>query len=403
MVVLLTRLPFLEHGFGLDFDAWMLAESARRLIEEGIYIPSRPPGYPLTELALAPLVGLGPLATNGVTALISVLCAVLLFDLLRKAEAPAAFELSVAFSVVPVVWIASVTTIDYLWGLAFSLAGLRSALRDRPDAAGVWIGLATAARAPSILALLPVLCLSKRRAPCLFWSGLIVILIYTPVVLSHGLENLVPQELPRPNALFVARQATVGVLGELGALAFSAALFLTLKRRDAGTPVARAGLLLAAPHILLYLAAPYEAGYLIPALAGIFLWLGSRLPRGGAAALATCLALSSTTGLQRRAPLVRDVDLRAAEMELLEEIVEIVQAERKPTALLCGPLFPKIRYALGGQEQVGRVSLHVAILSETRLRHLLDRGVELRYVPGIETWYTRRTGQSLDLIARPLP
>ena len=90
-------------------------------------------------------------------------------------------------------------------------------------------------------------------------------------------------------------------------------------------------------------------------------------------------------------------------MDLLERVAEAVQAEQVPTALLCGQFFPKVRYALGGNEQVGPVSLHVAIPNEARLRQLLEEGVRLRYVPGIEAWYARRTGQSLKDFARPLP
>ena len=41
----------------------------------------------MTELALAPLVAWGPLATNGATALMSVLCVLALRDLLRAAGA----------------------------------------------------------------------------------------------------------------------------------------------------------------------------------------------------------------------------------------------------------------------------------------------------------------------------
>jgi hypothetical protein len=44
--VLLTRLPFLRPGYGLDADAWRLAASAGRIARTGAYEASRLPGYP---------------------------------------------------------------------------------------------------------------------------------------------------------------------------------------------------------------------------------------------------------------------------------------------------------------------------------------------------------------------
>ena len=381
----------------------MLAESARQLVEQGIYAPSRPPGYPVTELALTPLVAWGPLATNGATALMSVLCVLALRDLLRAAGADGAAELALAFALVPVVWVASVTTIDYLWSLALTLAGLRSAAHQRPAVAGIWIGLAAGARASGALALLPALALMRRRGPCALAFAVVAATAYTPVLVGYGLEGLRPAGGARPNALFVARQASVDVFGELGVVAVGAALALGLSRRSAATPLARAGALLAAPNLLLYLVAPYEPEYLIPAAAGLLLWLGPRLPRPACAALAAALATSSLVGVTRPAPVLVDRERRIAEQELVDRVVRAVQEQVAPTALLCGRMYPKVRFALGGQEQIGPVTLHVALRSEARLRRLLAQGVDLRYVPGIEGWYERRTGHRIDLIARPLP
>src|SRR5262245_61707159 len=59
VLVILARAPFLGHGYGGDPDAWRVLLAARGLLETGVYLPSRAPGYPLPEYAAALMLGLG--------------------------------------------------------------------------------------------------------------------------------------------------------------------------------------------------------------------------------------------------------------------------------------------------------------------------------------------------------
>ena len=55
-VALLTFSPFLYYGFiSSDWDSYASIASGNILILENIYIPSRPPGFPIYEIILAPL------------------------------------------------------------------------------------------------------------------------------------------------------------------------------------------------------------------------------------------------------------------------------------------------------------------------------------------------------------
>jgi hypothetical protein len=56
----LSRVPFVGPGFGSDSDAWRVANSARRLAETGVYVPSRMPSYPLHEFTSAALYKIHP-------------------------------------------------------------------------------------------------------------------------------------------------------------------------------------------------------------------------------------------------------------------------------------------------------------------------------------------------------
>ena len=70
-LVLLTRLPFLGPGYGADPDSWRVAWAARAIATTSRYEASRFPGYPLQEFASSLVWRGGPLALNGMSALLS--------------------------------------------------------------------------------------------------------------------------------------------------------------------------------------------------------------------------------------------------------------------------------------------------------------------------------------------
>ena len=50
IVIFLSRLLFLENGYGSDADAWRVANVARYIATTEQYMASRLPGYPLQEI-----------------------------------------------------------------------------------------------------------------------------------------------------------------------------------------------------------------------------------------------------------------------------------------------------------------------------------------------------------------
>lgn len=48
-LVLGSRLPFLDAGYGLDPDAWRLARAAHGIATKGVFQVSRLPGHPVVE------------------------------------------------------------------------------------------------------------------------------------------------------------------------------------------------------------------------------------------------------------------------------------------------------------------------------------------------------------------
>ena len=49
-IVALSRVPFLDEGYGVNFDAWRVARVARQIAVTGVYEVSRFPGYPFQEI-----------------------------------------------------------------------------------------------------------------------------------------------------------------------------------------------------------------------------------------------------------------------------------------------------------------------------------------------------------------
>ena len=189
-ITLLSRFPFLGPGYGLDPDAWRLASTARLISETGQYHESRSPGHPVQELTCSLLWRAGPIALNGVTALLSAIAVCFFAETLFALGSRVVFAPALALAFCPVVYVNSVNAMDYVWALAFLLGALCFAIRGRPVVAGLFLGLATGTRITSAAAILPLgLLLGYRRRNLLLFVGSTVvtaILLYLPSYLREG-------------------------------------------------------------------------------------------------------------------------------------------------------------------------------------------------------------------------
>ena len=80
------------------------------------------PGYPLPETSYALIWRAGPLAINGLTALLSTVAFVFFALTLKRLCSPDYLLAGLALVFTPVIYINSVTSMDYVWALAFLLA-----------------------------------------------------------------------------------------------------------------------------------------------------------------------------------------------------------------------------------------------------------------------------------------
>lgn len=398
LVVLVSRLPLLALGFGLDADSWSLAATGAAMIEHGTYSPSRPPGYPLVELLLAPLVPLGSYATNTLTALATALSAVVLMRLLERSGAKHPAALALAFTCMPSMWIASTTTIDYPFALLAGFLCLDAADRGRFKLAGLWLGLAVTARATSTLFVLPLMLFRPRGFG--FPAAAVILAGYAPVVMNEGAAGLLFAGGERPPLSFLLREGLIAGPGEIGAAVLLLCLLVAASAKGEAT-LHRAGALLAVAHLALFLVFPYEDEYLLPAFAGLWLWMGSRLPAPLGLALAPAMILSAWIGVLEPAPIPEDRAERREQLNLLAELREQAASLPANSTLIAGQMTPMVRFVLEGEE--GEALAIVSQPEEAQVRAWIDADRHLRYVPGIEAWYQDKTGLDVTRFAQPLP
>ncbi|OAI42192.1 hypothetical protein AYO41_04690 [Verrucomicrobia bacterium SCGC AG-212-E04] len=297
LIVLASRLPFLDAGYGVNYDAWRVAATARQLAETGEYAVSRFPGYPLHEYSCALLWRGGPMALNGLSALASALAALLLFGQLRASRAPLPWLGALTLAFVPVVFVNSVSAKDYVVALAFLVAALGAANAGRAITAGILLGLATGFRPASIIFGLPLamLLLDERNdgrrqlsvlARFLGAALATACLAFTPVILHYGAGFL--RGYPYDESWSATlRNATVGVWGALGCaglfVATAAAIIPGRPRAAIQAETARKQSLAWMAGIIVVVAAfmmmPYQSGYLIPAIPLVILLLARYAPR----------------------------------------------------------------------------------------------------------------------------
>jgi len=387
VVVLLSRLPFLEPGYGLHADAWIVAIAGQEIHRTGEYHPSRFPGYPLQEYAVSHLVSHGPPAVNGATAVFSAAAALFLALLMRALGGRHWFLGPLAFALTPIVYNNSTLALDYLWAMAFVLAGLYAGVRRWYLLAGVLLGLAAGCRLTSVVMLAALWLLiippEDRRGLIRGWlvSGLAAAAVglacYWPLLSRYGRGFLrYYNEAAYPSIPELAKSMTVGVLGWLGLAAVvlglaghvlrrvhrkrggtAAPLAAVNNRHDqdhgrgkesatvpprqrvpAGSPwIAAAWLVPSGLYLLAYLLMPIKIDYLIPIVPLALLLLERRLRGWAFAAICVGLILSPFVGYPTwEAPIRWDHLKRQDQAAFLQDVLRRAGQTRQKILVLSG-------------------------------------------------------------------
>ncbi len=198
LLVLVTRIPWIFAGPGLDADTYRVLQVAKIIQDTGIYEVSRFPGYPIYEYLLA-LVYYSEnfLMTNGISAISTAVGAVFLALILRRSKVPMAELIAFGFSLIPIVFNNSVVTMDYLPALALVVASTYFVLTNKIITAGILLGLAAGVRFSSVFMLIPLcvlafdsrnVAISLKRIMVLCFFGIGVTgVCFLPVIARYGM------------------------------------------------------------------------------------------------------------------------------------------------------------------------------------------------------------------------
>jgi len=419
---MLSRLPFISANYGRDPDAFRVIITARLIAESGDYASSRLPGYPLHEylLAFTPA-KYDPAVSNALTAIFSCFAFIFFALILRHFNIQHYLLLALAFAAVPVIYINSVTTMDYMFALACMLASLYFTLVSRPLLAGLMLGLAIGFRITSGALLLPLAYwlvsgsgIKRALKPLLTLSisaGIVSVLCYLPVLSKYGLNFFTFYDYKTyPSLIELASLAITKVWGTLGILGVAAAITAALLKmrkensfRDQAERMRIA--VLCVLGIVIFLAAflrlPLEAAYLIPIVPFVLLLIGLILPQRLTAALSGILLIApfvaiNTSGISLNGPILYDHTVRSAEVELVDRVLDMVHTLPEGSVIVAGTLLPEIEVREYGNRDDAHELLYLVNSVEAYQKYT-DAGRQVYYIPGMESFNRRIYG--LDLAA----
>ena len=161
LIFFIPRLPFIALGFSAftnptDQDALAVVNSAYLLRYDHTYTASRFPGYPLYEFVNALFIGGGWIATNTATMVVSFICIIIFAKILNFFKIKNKALLVFTFAFIPIIWINSVITMDYMWSLTFIMLGVYLAFSGKYPMAGIAIGFAIGSRFTSGFMIIPI-------------------------------------------------------------------------------------------------------------------------------------------------------------------------------------------------------------------------------------------------------
>ncbi len=419
VLVLLSRLPFLDAGYGAIRDAWRVASVARLIATTGEYRASRFPPHPVHEIASALLWRGGPVALNLATAAVSALGIGFFALAARRLKYEQWFIASLAVAFTPQIYIASTSAIDYMWALGFVFAALYFVVRANAAGAGLAVALAIGSRITSGAVLLPFSVLVAQRSDdakglrriATLWS--IALLLGTallmPAFLRYGSETLTFAEVGDIAAYEVFRKATLETWGAIGTLAISLAcgyqvVSLTTSRtwrsraRAAYASYAHVWLLAIALYTLAFLRLPHLPAYLIPAIPFMLLFLHTFLNRKPYLLVCVALLVSSfvgfgRSGAPREGAILHDRKTRTERMEAARRFVAVGNALPGRNVVVAGHWYANVYvYVLEHPDDSTR---YVYLLSMEQAERYRREGTNIYYMPGQRELNMRR--HDLDL------
>ncbi|OGX15719.1 MAG: hypothetical protein A2166_03045 [Omnitrophica WOR_2 bacterium RBG_13_41_10] len=152
LLAFLLYFPFIFLGPGSSECSWFLINTAKTLIQQHKYVPSRYPGNVVHELAttLLFIIG-GSVLTNLGTLVMSLLTIYFFIKICEYHNIPHKYLLAIFMAINPVYYVASTFTMDNLWALGFLFIGYTMLIKKKYFITVIFWALAIGTRISSIL------------------------------------------------------------------------------------------------------------------------------------------------------------------------------------------------------------------------------------------------------------
>lgn len=423
--VLISRFPFLSAGYGMDSDAWRVANAARSIAVSGIYSASRLPGYPLQEYFYSLIWKAGPFTFNLVTATLSAFGFIFFALILRHVGSKDFILFGLALVFTPVIYINSTNSLSDVWALTLILGSIYSVHIRRYFIGGLFLGLAIGCRITSALLIVPILLTSivqvKRldlKAVLTFSSVsfLLGIAAFIPVFLRYGLDFFSLSDIVTPNIITIIHDTSIGVWGTIGSLAVimaigSVVLFPTkstsVSRSSATNLIILSWALAVLVIISSFLRLPHRSRYLIPMIPFALLLLSSFLDRRRSITLCITLIISSffitidRSGWYLEGPILRDHSTRLERNAFIRDVLTWGENKSENSVVVAGAYLPLIEGGLSTRQH-GKV-VYLYLLNEDQAHDYSRKGFLLYYLPNQREFNFRVYGFDLvDFGATPV-
>ncbi|WP_340817856.1 EpsG family protein [Methanolobus sp. WCC4] len=279
----------MNKGFGDDPDSWRIAVSAFYLKNTGVYFPSRFPGYPFPEYLNSVLINYGWFATNTLTMIITLISIYAFGKILLELNVKNKGILFLTYAFVPLIWINSTNTMDYMWAMCFIMLSICTLLESRYVLSAALFGLAIGSRSTSLLLLPAILFyiygqyshkkIKRFIGEYVVVVGIVSTIVYTPLFLKYGFTFITYYPT---NYTLIEHIERFGynIYDSIGLISISYILFYVVKFKSTFSNEIHSEnkqvifyLIAIVPFLLLYAKVPYDAGYLIPTVPFILLFL----------------------------------------------------------------------------------------------------------------------------------
>ena len=431
IIVFISRLPFLSAGYGIEEDSWGIALAAFHTHISGIYEPSRLPGHPVQELIYSYLWGAGPIVFNGLSAFFSAIGVVFFSLILKHLQFKHFFIASLAFAFIPVYYISSTYTIDFVWTEAFVLISVYFLLKDNLIACGIFLGLAVGCRITSGAMLIPFMIIIWQQhnwkqniwhlirilTPML----LVVLIVFIPIMNQFGFSFFTYyDQFPYPSISKVLYKMIPGVFGVIGIVAIVisiVSIILNKKKQECGnlfnnkldSKIIIASFVVVILYSISYFRLPQKSGYMIPVLPFIILLFGYYLNKMNFKLFCLQFILSpficsiNLTDKLRGAkhsnfayifkvsgqelffdplsgPIFSDYSKRKQKMKYTDSVIDKTNTINSKTVIISGWWYNQIMVTKISQKENKSVTFEPYI-NENKINDYIAKGYELYYLP----------------------